>query len=318
MVIGIRNKGARDDRGDDDLVHRLASCHARIRAALEEARALASGSGSAEARRASAEAVARYFESALPLHAEDEDALLAPRLPESAAELTARLAREHLGVEAQLARLLPQWKRWAAGSTERPSPDHGHLVAHLADTLEAHLALEERELYPLVAAIPPFLARSLSAAMQLRRRRPTEPVYRFEDIDASLGLVPLAGRRALDAAGRTVSLEAWRAMPHGRRTAIVAAGAAERIDVEAVRSALAEVDTRPIEGRPDPDPTRVPGAVRAALASELSLEPDDARWPVLRGLDRWALASLADHGRFEGLRALAEELGMISRPRPGE
>jgi hemerythrin-like domain-containing protein len=313
MAIGIRKKGEAPPH-DDDLVHRLASCHARIRAALAEARALAEGSGSVEARRASAAAVARYFRHALPLHAEDEDRLLAPHLPETAAGLLARLAREHGEIDAQLLVLLPVWTRWAEGRTDPAPHDHARHVARVSDALAAHLALEEVELFPLVAAIPVVLARQLGAAMQLRRHLPEDAVYRFEGIDASLTLVPLAGRRALDAAGRKVGLEAWRAMPREARRSIVDAGGAERVGVQAVRAALDGVETRRVEGRPDPDLAHVPGVVRAALASFLEL--DDVRWSALRSLDRWAFASLAERGRFEGLRALAEELGLISPPPP--
>lgn len=313
MVIGIGDKHAARHPEEDAIVHRLASCHARIRAALAEARALARGAGSAEARRASAEAVARYFRVALPLHAEDEDRLIAPQLPETSAELSARLAAEHADIDAQLPRLLEQWDRWAVGASEAPSVDHVERVERLARALETHLDLEELELFPQVETIPTVVARSLGAAMQLRRRRPEEPVYRFEAIDASLPLVPLAGRRALDAAGRKLSLESWRAMPLPRRREIVAHGSAERVEVEKVRAALVGFPCPVIEGRPDPDAAHVPGAVRAALGSDVEL--DDLRWSVLRALDRWAFASLADRGRFDGLRTLAAELGVIT-PRP--
>jgi hypothetical protein len=92
-------------------------------------------------------------------------------------------------------------------------------------------------------------------------------VYAFEGIDERLDLVPLAGRRALDAAARKVGLEAWRALPLPERRAIVAAGSG-------------------LDGL------------------------DAARWRALRGLDRWALASLASRQRHDGLAALLSELGL--------
>lgn len=126
-------------------------------------------------------------------------------------------------------------------------------------------------------------------------------VYRFEEIGDELDLVPLAGRRALDAVGLKVGLAAWRAMPVGARAAIVAAGATEGVDPGRVRARLDGVETAPVEAVAEPDASAVPDAL-----TRFSL--DDARWSRLRALDRWALASLARRGKDSAVLALLAEL----------
>jgi hypothetical protein len=135
-------------------------------------------------------------------------------------------------------------------------------------------------------------------------------VFRFEEIDASLDLVPLAGRRALDAAGRKVGLEAWRGLPLEARRGIVAAGAAEHVDAATVRRLLGAAPGEAVRAPAEPPA----GALPVELAETLAARGlTDARWSSLRALDRWALASLARRGRLEGLSALVAELAGADR-----
>lgn len=127
-------------------------------------------------------------------------------------------------------------------------------------------------------------------------------VYRFEGIDEALDLVPLAGRRALDRAGRKLGLEAWRALSLEARTAIVEAGTAETVDGGRVLGILSGAQTSSLEARPEPDASVPPPLV---VATGVTRE----RWARLSGLDRWALDSLAHRGRHETLAALLAELG---------
>lgn len=133
------------------------------------------------------------------------------------------------------------------------------------------------------------------------------PVYRFEAIDETLDLVPLAGRRALDRAGRKVGLEAWRRLSPTARAAIVEAGASAVVDAGRVRELLAGVEASPLEGRAEPSATVVPPALSAA-GVRLSTE----RWAALRALDRWALESLAARERTDALRSLLAELEVVA------
>ena len=128
-------------------------------------------------------------------------------------------------------------------------------------------------------------------------------VYAFEGIDEALDLVPLAGRRALDAAARKVGLEAWRALPLGTRRAIVEAGSAEAVEVARVLDAIATVPHTPLAASPEPSRDVVPAALAA-----LPL----ARWRALRALDRWALENLARRGREGAVSALRLELGLAA------
>lgn len=170
MSTALRKKGsppAGPPRGP--VTARLADCHARIRAHLAEARALASEGGAPEARRASASAVVAYFGRALPLHAEDEDRSIGPLLGAEHRALLARLADDHAEADSCLAGLLPTWERWSAGSVEPADAAHRALVVRLSELLEAHLALEEGELFDAVERLPPEQAARVIAEMRARR-----------------------------------------------------------------------------------------------------------------------------------------------------
>jgi hypothetical protein len=127
-------------------------------------------------------------------------------------------------------------------------------------------------------------------------------VFAFEQIDDTLDLVPIAGRRALDRAGLKVSLAAWRAAPLAVRRALVAQGAAAAVDAPAVRDALeaAEVPTEPIPATEDPSADAPPAEIEARVSG--------AVWRALGALDRYALAKVARGKTAEETlpRALAE------------
>jgi hypothetical protein len=132
-------------------------------------------------------------------------------------------------------------------------------------------------------------------------------VYRFEEIDASLTLVPLAGRRALDRAGRKVGLEAWQRLPIEVRATIIDAGSGESVDEALVRKLVDAIPWTEHEAWPEPPRDVVDHEViRAGLEHPIAVE----RWSALRALDRWAITSLARRGRHEGLTALRRELGV--------
>ena len=130
-------------------------------------------------------------------------------------------------------------------------------------------------------------------------------VYAFEGIGEDLDLVPLAGRRALDAVARKVSLEGWRALPIPSRRAIVVPGSAEVVDVARVLEAIAAVPHTPLAASPEPPADVVPDTLEHLPVH---------RWRELRALDRWALENLARRGRSGAVSALLLELGL--RPPP--
>src|SRR4051794_19697859 len=89
-------------------------------------------------------------------------------------------------------------------------------------------------------------------------------LYSFDGVDATLDLVPLAARRALDAAGLKVSLEVWRGLPLAARRAIAQAGSLPVIDAQNVAQALAEQPTTRIEPSSGPSAEHMPEDLRAA------------------------------------------------------
>ncbi len=167
--------GARPPIPDDPFAL-LADCHARIRRFTSLAQRLVAApltTPPAEISAAATDAI-RYFTVALPLHEQDEEASLAPRLgemdlPESARTALAALGPEHRAIEEVVATLLPKWAEIArdplAKDRDLETPSH-----RLAALFDAHLLREERDLFP--AARRAMSATDLSALLQeIRARR---------------------------------------------------------------------------------------------------------------------------------------------------
>lgn len=130
-------------------------------------------------------------------------------------------------------------------------------------------------------------------------------VFRFEDIGDELPLLPLAARRALDVAGRRLSLVAWQKLGLDARRTIVEQGAAHDVGVEAVRAAIRDADPAADE-------------IAAANEAELDARPEplamsDARWRELSRLERFALRHLVRRNKPQ---RLGEALAEIAPARP--
>jgi hypothetical protein len=149
--------GRRGDRSQDDVVGALLACHDRIRAFTAMAQRLPAGAATPVEVADAAARVERYFRVALPLHLEDEELSLCPRLlaapvaPEVIDAVSA-MTGEHAPIEALVACLLPRWATLARHPLELTA-----LAAELArDTAEldrlfqAHLEREEQVLFPAV------------------------------------------------------------------------------------------------------------------------------------------------------------------------
>jgi hypothetical protein len=171
-VLTVLGKSAQP-QGAVDL---LLECHDRIRAFLALALRIPGAAGEdpilvAEA----AERVRRYFVEALPLHAQDEEESILPRLrgadPRVDAALAA-MAREHLEHERPLGALVAE--------CDLLSRDPGRLreraasVAAPARELEAHFAVhlrgEEEVIFPAVRRLLDPAA-DLAVVREIRRRR---------------------------------------------------------------------------------------------------------------------------------------------------
>lgn len=123
-------------------------------------------------------------------------------------------------------------------------------------------------------------------------------IYRFEGIDESLPLLPLAARRALDAAGLKLGLRAWQGLPLDRRRILVEQGGLPSPDVDAVRAAAAGAE-------PAAEPIEADDFRRLAEAPDPTLVE---AWPELDGLARFALAHLVKRGDRRRFSAARQEI----------
>jgi len=124
-------------------------------------------------------------------------------------------------------------------------------------------------------------------------------LYEFDEADAELSLLPMASRRALDAAGIKLSLASYQTLALDARRELLRLGAAGQVDVSAVRVLLAHAASTAVAVYCEP--LELP----EALASELGI--DAAAWQGFRPLDRYVLDKLQRRGRSERLqRAFAE------------
>ena len=162
------------------VVEALLACHARIRSFSQLALVLVTTRGAPAGEISDAAArVERYFRVALPLHVEDEERSIRPRLlaagvvdpgGEIARALDA-MSAQHVDIDGALEALLP---RWAAIARDAAALDEGRAELHAATArlcaaFEAHLAGEEAWILPAVKASLAREHESIAREMQLRR-----------------------------------------------------------------------------------------------------------------------------------------------------
>lgn len=147
---------------------------------------------------------------------------------------------------------------------------------------------------------------------KIKKQMPQEahlPVYRFDQADAQLSLLPMAARRALDCAGLHLSLKGWQALSFEQRQALVRLGGTDRVDLARVAELLAE---RAADIRPTPPLTEADAAVgpSAELLQALPAGCDlsHERWRTLSALDRYVLVQLARRGKVERLAEAYREI----------
>jgi len=131
-------------------------------------------------------------------------------------------------------------------------------------------------------------------------------LYSFDGVDASLELLPLAARRALDVAGLRLSLEAWRTLPLAARRAVVQSGSGPAVDVAQVEAVLAAAPVTRIDSSPDPDLSAVPAALTQALGNARPVS--QALWNALSPLDRYALVKVSGRSKPDRLDAAYAEI----------
>jgi iron-sulfur cluster repair protein YtfE (RIC family) len=159
-----------------DAVDLLVECHERIRSFLALARRLAGAGGEdREEIRQAAARVHRYFAQALPLHAEDEERSILPRLRGRDAVVDAELEtmrREHAEHERPLRELLQGCDVLALEPERHPelAPSIGAATDELERHFAAHLRREEEVIFP---AMRRFLDGAADAEIvkEIRARR---------------------------------------------------------------------------------------------------------------------------------------------------
>ncbi|HLV21337.1 MAG TPA: hemerythrin domain-containing protein [Polyangiaceae bacterium] len=172
MLVNIGRRSAPEAQ---DLVGLLLECHERIRRFTSIAQRVAERRDLPDPEVIDAcERVDRYFRQALPLHVEDEEQSLLPRIRGVQADLDRALATlqaQHASQEPLIEALL------AALTSVRTAPgDAGardalaSIAGRLAEEFEAHLKLEETVVFPYVRRDLPAEAQAQIVA-ELRARR---------------------------------------------------------------------------------------------------------------------------------------------------
>ncbi len=151
MRIGTKPRG--EASGFLDL---LRDCHQRIRAFADLAKRLAEVDSPLDTEIVdAAHGVRRYFAEALPLHVEDEEHTLLPRLRGRSDEIDAaldRMSEEHLSHDRDVCALLALCAELEASPSrlgEVRAPLRS-LSGRLREELERHLLGEEELLFPAV------------------------------------------------------------------------------------------------------------------------------------------------------------------------
>ena len=131
-------------------------------------------------------------------------------------------------------------------------------------------------------------------------------MYAFEELDDALELIPLCARRALDRAGRKLSLSAWQALTVDRRQRLAALGSAPAVDLPSVHAQLEGCSAAEVGEQPEPAADGVPAVVRDGLGGSRAIP--DATWAALSPLDRYVLLKLASRDRRERLERATDEI----------
>lgn len=131
-------------------------------------------------------------------------------------------------------------------------------------------------------------------------------LYSFDGVDATLDLLPLAARRALDAVGLKLSLEHWRGLPLESRRALTQEGSVPAVDVQRVVALLPAEQVTRIERSDEPSISDVPASLSASLGAARPIS--QALWNALSPLDRYALVKVASRGKPERIDAAYQEI----------
>ena len=173
--------GSRSPARPDDVVALLLACHQRIRAFVHLAgeigrRDVLPGSPEVTAVIDACQRCERYFTEALPLHVEDEEQSLLPRLRGLRHEIDDALAAmhaQHREHEPLLHALLGALRAVRADPGERRHRTRlQDAAAQLAAAFDEHLAIEEHIIFPAVRSeLPGEVQARMIDELRARRRQ---------------------------------------------------------------------------------------------------------------------------------------------------
>ena len=184
MLIAI---GAKPKSTFTDPIGSLTDCHRRIElflAVLAQVSAQARGGPLSREEREAMETALRYFREGATKHTADEEETLFPRLRsiEHRRELRAVLEKadaledQHEEAKRGHAEIEQLGRKWlAAGSLALVDRTRfAELVAQLGDLYRGHIAVEEREVFPMAVAVLPHseleaMGREIAARRGLQR-----------------------------------------------------------------------------------------------------------------------------------------------------
>ncbi len=171
--------GAKKESSFADPIGLLQDCHRRIERFLSILVKVSGHASLDDEHRQALETALRYFRDSSPKHTADEEQSLFPRLrainrPEVQAALANvdALENDHARAGQIHAELDRRGKSWLV--TGSLSPDDTQrfsaLVAELSELYRGHIAIEEREVFPLAArALDTVERRTIGEEMALRR-----------------------------------------------------------------------------------------------------------------------------------------------------
>ncbi len=184
------NIGVPKPAGPADPLGWMTECHRRVEnftLVLVKAGRLRGGPLTSDERGA-LESALQYFKESAPKHTEDEERSLFPRLRakgpevrESLGAIMEALEREHLlldSLHAELERLGGEWLAAGELSNQKAS-EFLRLAEEVSTIYEAHIAAEERQVFPVASdLLPAGELDAMAAEMAARRGWPIETVTR--------------------------------------------------------------------------------------------------------------------------------------------
>ena len=139
-------------------------------------------------------------------------------------------------------------------------------------------------------------------------------LFRFDGVDSGFELLPMAARRALDHAGRKLSLEGFRSLTLAEREALAELGCSEQVDVSVVLQLAERGKPAPevIEPVADPSPVAPSDAVVVAFGPARLIPA--ASWSALGSLERYALSKVALGKKEERRQNAYDEIMSSTNP----